>query len=975
MKKTSFYKIILLGFTLLYNLACSTSGNVGHGGHGGAAASTPTIPTETLVKNVRQITFEGTRAGEGYFSNDGKLMIFQSEREGNNPFYQMYLKDLETGKTIRVSTGKGKTTCGWIHPDKKRVLYSSTHLDPKVPQKSREEFSLRKSGAKRSYSWDFDENYEIFEVDVKKYTFKNLTNTKGYDAESSWSPDGKWIAFASDRHAFNAGLSDDEKVAASKNPSALVELYIMKADGSDVKRLTADIGYDGGPFFSPDGKKITWRKFNPSGDIAEVYTMNVDGSDKKQITHLNSMSWAPYFHPSGEYIIFGTSVFGHHNFELFLVRSDGKGEPQRVTSFEKFDSLPVFLPNGVEMAWTSHRSWDGKAQIFISDWDDQAARKLLGLSHSKSAELKIAQPTQELKKHIEYLSSPDLGGRLAGSSGERLAAEYVANQFRQIGLKPEGDNDSYFQDFEFYSGVELGEKNYLAQSRDSVLKLEQDWRPLSFSSSGHYMLKDAIFVGYGIVAPSGPQMKAFDSYEGIDVKDKWVVSFRFLPEKADEKYRIHLGRFSDLPFKARKAKEKGAKGIIFVSGPSSAVKNQLVPLGKNSTDLGIFAVSISDEVFKGWLKATEPSLDLAKLQSDLDELKTAPNLTLKLGMNGMVDLIKKKEKGRNVIGRFVVGKNPSGSAILIGGHLDHLGLGETNTSRANEKQQGMYHPGADDNASGVASIIEIAREVMGRLKEGRLKDAQKDIVFAAWSGEELGLLGSNHFVSQAKGHSLQPKIESYINLDMVGRYIGQLYAQGVGSSPYWLEIVERMAPVSKLPLFLQEDPYLPTDAMTLYTKHVPVISFFTGSHTDYHSPTDSADKINYDGVYDITRFISDLSMQMMREKKLPEYKVFSGKSQMMARSDFRVSLGTLPDYVQSPDTKGVKLSGVKPGSPAEKAGLQKDDVIVELAGKKISNIYEYSDLLRLLKPGEEIKVRVIRSGKDLSLKVLPDSRN
>jgi len=307
--------------SLLFSVLCPTAV---------AQESDPSTP----ISNTRQLTFEGLRSGEGYFNSDGTKLIFQSERMADNPWYQIYLMDLETGDINRVSPGYGKTTCSWIHPDGKRVLFASTQGDPQSKQLQQEELKFRASGKERRYSWDYDEHFEIYESDTKGSHYTNLTNARGYDAEGSYSPDGSLIAFASNRHAYTAPLSDEDAEGFERDPAYMMDIYIMNADGSNVKRLTSTVGYDGGPFFSPDGKRITWRRFAPNGATAEIYTMNIDGSDKQRITHVNAMSWAPYYHPSGDYIIFTNNSLGFSNFELFIVDTQVKRDPVRVTFTE-----------------------------------------------------------------------------------------------------------------------------------------------------------------------------------------------------------------------------------------------------------------------------------------------------------------------------------------------------------------------------------------------------------------------------------------------------------------------------------------------------------------------------------------------------------------------------------------------------------------------------------------------------------------
>lgn len=337
-----------------------------------------TIATDFITEDY-QLSDKEVRVGEAYYRADMKWMVYQAEVSEQNPFYQIYLKDLVNGKVQQVSPGDGKTTCAWVHPSQEKVLFSSTHEDADAKAKMQAEIERRKSGEKQSYAWDYDEFYDIYETDFLGGKIKNLTNTLGYDAEASWSPDGKLIAFASNRRAYTEKLSDEEAELFRKDPSTMIDIYIMNADGSNVKRLTHTRVYDGGPFFSPDGKRIVWRRFSESGREAEIFTMNIDGSDQKQITRLNKLSWAPFYHPSGQYIIFSTNMEGHRNFELYIVDVDGKKEPIRVTEKEGFDGLPVFTPDGKSITWTSDRTPEKKGHLFHGKWNHEKALQSFSL--------------------------------------------------------------------------------------------------------------------------------------------------------------------------------------------------------------------------------------------------------------------------------------------------------------------------------------------------------------------------------------------------------------------------------------------------------------------------------------------------------------------------------------------------------------------------------------------------------------------
>ena len=347
---------------------------VGAGLLAGLEAQSPLAERDFLTR-IRRLTVEGRRAGEGYWSKDGRQLVFQSEREPGNPFYQIYLMDMASGDVTRVSPGTGKTTCSFINPETGDVLFASTHHDPRSKQLQDDELAFRASGKERRYSWDYDPEMELYVRNAKTGTLRRLTNKRGYDAEASYSPDGQWIVFSSTRQAYERPLSAAEQKQLETDPSYFAEIYIMRADadGSGPKRLTNVPGYDGGPFFSPDGKRIIWRRFDEAGLIADVRTMNLDGRDERQITDFGAMSWAPYIHPSGQYVLFASNKLGFENFEVFMVDIDGKKEPVRVTYSDGFDGLPVPSPDGTQLAWTSSRGGGREGQIYLAQWNHQKA--------------------------------------------------------------------------------------------------------------------------------------------------------------------------------------------------------------------------------------------------------------------------------------------------------------------------------------------------------------------------------------------------------------------------------------------------------------------------------------------------------------------------------------------------------------------------------------------------------------------------
>lgn len=950
-----------------------------------------------LLSATRQLIFEGRRSGEGYFGRQGSKLIFQSEREPGNPFFQIYLMDLTTGDTYRVSPGFGKTTCGWIHPDGESVLFASTHGDPDARLKQEEELKFRESGKTRRYSWDYDEFYDIYRSDLEGTRFNNLTQARGYDAEGSFSPDGKLIVFSSNRHAYEQELSPEDQEIFDRDKSYLVDVYLMNADGSEVRRLTENKGYDGGPFFSPDGEEIVWRRFSEDGVTAEIHVMKSDGSEQRQITRLGVMSWAPYFHPSGEYLIFSNNLHGFGNFELFLVDVEGKTEPVRVTFQDGFDSLPVFSPDGNQLVWTSTRTSGGQSQLFVAEWNQVEAHRLLNLSPEPSPRIgpnrkKITHTvppleetspeitTEDMRLHVSHLASDWMEGRLTGSEGARRALEYVASVFKFLGLEPAGDNGTFFQEFEFTAGVSLGSGNRLTviedDSRPRELLVDQDWRPLAFSGSGAFDPAEVVFAGYGIVAPGSDENEEYDSYVHLSVEDKWVLVLRYLPEDVSPQLRQHLSRYSSLRYKAMTARDRGAHGLVVVSGPNSQVNQQLLPLSFDSSQAGtsLAVISVTDDFADLWVQAAGKTLK--DLQDELDGGASVVGFEIPgLQMSSQIEVRKERRTGNNVLARL---KAPGDAqkAVVVGAHVDHLGRGQGAGSLARAQESGMIHYGADDNASGVGGILEIAQYLADQKARANLP-MKHDLLLGAWSGEELGLLGSSYFVrtmmEKEKLSTLAERVVAYLNMDMIGRLRESLVLQGVGSSSVWPREAERRNLPIGLSIVIQNDSYLPTDATSFYLNGVPLLSAFTGVHEDYHTPRDTADKINYEGSAKIVRLMGSIARSLLTSEETPDYIQMERPAESMSRVGLRAYLGTIPDYSQA-DVTGVKLSGVTKGAPAEQAGLEAGDIVIELAGQKIENIYDYTYAIDALKVGIEVKVVVLRGSQPMTLMLTPSSR-
>jgi len=978
---------------------------------------TNSYATETgetqFLKNVRQLTYEGKRAGEGYFSEDGKALIFQSEREPENPFFQIYLLDFETGDTNRVSPGTGKTTCSFCRPGTNEALFASTHLDPQAQAKQQAEFEFRATGKERRFTWDYDEHYDIFSAQRDGSKLKQLTNSTGYDAESAYSPDGAKIVFCSLRDAYPLDkLSPEERKQFEKDPAYFGEIYIINADGSDQKRLTNWQGYDGGPFFSHDGERIIWRHFQDNGMLADVYTMRLDGSDMRRLTDFASMSWAPYFHPSGEYVIFHSNKFGFANCELFIVDARGEKEPVRVTFTDKFDGLPVFSPDGKLLSWTSNRTSNGNSQLFMAEWDHDTALATIKASPArqtsqatqiidilKGSEQGIpsklsSKPaagdaksqfspeitTDDFRTEVSYIASDELEGRMTGSRGTQMASDYIAAYFKEIGLKAIGDNGSYFQEFPFTSGVKIvSSQNHLqirkegGEKETTEFEVNKDFIPLAFTSNGE-VEGNVVFAGYGLIVP-GNNGVSYDSYAGLNVKDKIVLVLNYLPEEVDMKRRQELNLYAGLRYKALLARERGAKALLVITGPKSINAGELIPLSFDNAaaDSGIVAASIS-------IKAAEPLFagsgkDLATIQSKLDKEEhdiagsfDLPNVHVKI--SAAVERLKKADC--NVLGLLPPAEGTENlEFVMVGAHYDHIGHGEID-SLAHKGEEGQVHNGADDNASGVSTVLELAASLAKARKENP-QGFRRGIIFALWSGEEMGIIGSSYF---AKHPTVPVKnIAAYINFDMVGRLKdNRLIIQGTDSSEHWTKLIEKRNVAAGFNLVLQHDPYLPTDVTALYPEGIPVMNFFTGGHEDYNRPTDDPETLNYDGMVRIAKFAQSMIIDLTKNQDRPAYAKVERKGVPSEQhGSQRAYLGTVPDF-SSENIVGIKIGGVKAEGPADKAGFKEGDIIVEFAGLKITNIYDYKYALDAAKIGKPVEVVVLRNGNRHTLTVVPDAK-
>jgi hypothetical protein len=580
-----------------------------------------------------------------------------------------------------------------------------------------------------------------------------------------------------------------------------------------------------------------------------------------------------------------------------------------------------------------------------------------------AATVPAAAQTSATREHVQMLASEKLGGREAGSPGERLAADYLARQLARMGAKPLPGLPDFLIPFTFTAGSRDGGSRAVVGS--AVFDTTNDVIALSFSDDGE-VGGPVVFAGYGIVVPE-TQNLGYNSYATLDVTDKIVVVLRYFPEDADPQTRGILARYSDLRYKAMAARQHGAKALVVVTGPRSPNAGQTVPMSFDTAlaGSGIPAVSVSSAVATA-LFASAPR-PLQTIQRELDS--GSPHVAgfpLDVTFSLKTALVREQQTGRNVVAYF-----PATSAgvakpwVAIGAHYDHLGLGRNGNSLAGKDEAGKPHVGADDNASGSAAVLAVADAI------GRLSVRRRNLIVALWSAEEIGLVGSAAFVKAPPVPVDQ--LAAYLNFDMVGRMRdNKLAVQATGTSPIWASVLERANVSAGFDLTLQDDPYQPTDVATFNQAGVPSLNFTTGAHVDYHKPSDTADKINYADLDRIAGLASMVVRRVMDMDDAPQFAKVAQASQTASRTGVRVFTGTVPDYTSN--AKGLLLGGVIGGGPAESAGLQKGDVIIEIAGQTIANIYDYTYALELLKIDQPVKVVYMRGSERRDTTLTPAAR-
>ncbi|MBC7690808.1 MAG: M20/M25/M40 family metallo-hydrolase [Methylotenera sp.] len=957
-RSTSVSIIILAVFCASFFGASFTGcGSAGVDPHGNPSLS---FPGEKRISNLRQLTRDGTNA-EAYWSYDGKWLTFQHSGE-DAPCDQIYAMRANGTDTHLISNGQGRTTCSFFFPPAiaggDQILFSSTYQSdkacPVAPDKT------------HGYVWPIYNTYQIYKVgmDGKDPLPMEPGAPRAYNAEAVTCRDGS-IIFTSDR---DGDLDLYRGTLDREGKGGQIGRIV------DLKRLTSTLGYDGGAFFSQDCSQIVWRASRPKpGKEAEEYqallkqhlirpgqleiwTARSDGTHAHQVTRVGAASFAPYFTPDAKQIVFASNPRDARGrkFDIYLIDVNGT-RLEQVTFSDTFDSFPMFSPDGKHLAFSSNRNAKKPrdTNVFIADWSERKNLTPGILS------MDDANPANRFRAAVEKLASPEFEGRGLATHGLTLAEELVATEFEKLGLQTASKSfrrlqgtDAFRQAVEIQTGVEAdSQATRLAVTGSKAdkksLTLLQDFVPAQFSSNGKFS-GTVVDVGYGINAPE----LSLNDYEKISMTGKIALIRRHVPANL-KMSAAQEQSYGDLRYKTFLAREKGAKAVIFWESDEEIpenLKSQLAKTGAPSSEAGIPVLFLKRELAKVWISRSS-------------------------SVSGEISLKRKTTNAHNILGSLG-GACGRTAPVVIGAHLDHLGMGSEGSL---EPSKSGIHPGADDNASGIAALLEVART----LKESKALP-QSCFVFAAFTAEESGIVGSSRMTDAFKKAGVQPK--AMLNMDMVGRMENNLLMTfGTDSAKEWSSLVQTECAARNLDCKGGGDGYGPSDHMPFFIAGVPVLHFFTGPHADYHRSSDTAEKINATGGVQVAELVSAVAEKAMSRKQSLHFQKAKASAPSLQhggsgdRRSYGAYLGTIPDYTQmnSPSgpgadssAHGVKLAGVRPGSPAEKAGIQTGDVLTGIDQHKIQNLEDFMFVLTSLKPGQKITLELNRSGKPKTLEAV-----
>ena len=567
---------------------------------------------------------------------------------------------------------------------------------------------------------------------------------------------------------------------------------------------------------------------------------------------------------------------------------------------------------------------------------------------------------------VRDLSDPAMDGRAAGTPGADRAAAYLVAEFRRLGLRPAGGAGGYLQRFDVLTGVRLAAGATIDVTAPGAAPRAfaggTDFLPFTFSEDGD-VTSDAAFAGYGITAPP----LGYDDYAGLDVRGKVVLVMTGEPRETDPQGPFRPAEhfhYTELRHKILNARERGAAAVVVVENPGRG--DRLAALRGTTPSWGIVAISARREVADALL--IPAGLDLAGLRAQIDRTGAPVSRALP-GVRARIRSALLRDRGTtaNVVG-ILPGTDPAlaAEAVVIGAHYDHLGRGSP-FSLAPERGDAI-HPGADDNASGTAALLGLAETLT------RSGAPHRSVVIVAFSGEELGLLGSTHYVGQPA--IPLDRTVAMVNLDCVGRLRdGRLHVMGVDTGQGLRALVEQAGQGLPAQLVLRGDGVGPSDHTAFLNRERPIVFFFTGPHADYHRPSDTWDKIDADGLRTVTTIAYRVVRALADRPDRPTFVRVPGGAPRAGTgaTSYGPYFGAVPDFGESPQP-GVRLGGVRPGSPADRAGLQTGDVIVRFAGVTVRTLDDLVFALRSRRPGDAVEVSYVRDGAERSAEATLEER-
>jgi hypothetical protein len=558
---------------------------------------------------------------------------------------------------------------------------------------------------------------------------------------------------------------------------------------------------------------------------------------------------------------------------------------------------------------------------------------------------------EDLQKSIYYLASDSLKGRKTGEPGDRLAAVFIREKFENAGLQLLFENG--FQKFELVTSARLGEKNLLEIEGESF-QVESDFLPYAFSANIN-VEAPVVFAGYGLEVDQDTLI--WDDFENVDVAGKWILAFQGDPDL--ENPQSPFVEFSTERAKALKATDKNAAGLILVAGETFSEKDELSPLffDKNVSRYSIPVIQVTRKVANAILKET--GFTIETLESEIKENNTSIAFETECWVSSEVNVEMEKTESQNVAALLPgIDSELKDEYVIVGAHYDHLGMGGPGSgSRALDTL--AVHYGADDNASGVAAVIELAEKLAGEKKNRR------SIIFAAFGAEEMGLVGSKAFTANPPVNT--ENMIAMFNFDMVGRLDSVSNAISIGgtqTAKETEEIITRLNPGFKLAM--SGEGIGPSDHASFYLQDIPVFFISTGAHSEYHTPYDDADAINYIGAKKVAEFAHLLVHELATRDSALTFQEAGAKFQRSRAGRFKVSLGVMPDYAGLED-RGLRIDAVTKGKPADLGGIKKGDIITAIDGKKVGNIYDYMNRLQTLEAGQTISVDILRDEKETVL--------